>query len=206
VAKSWLRRKAETSEAYKAFLVYRDLGPDRTIEVAADAVTESAHSAHPPQNSAGTRTEPFKPLTYPAARKLSMAHKWVDRARDWDNHLQVERDKVDRARARKWEERKHQMAEAIFEDGERLRQKGRVITDLPIVEKRITTEVDADGRTVAVTVIMPVRYTQRDGTVMLRQAAEMQVAAVRAVGQEVPDLTDAQLAGILEAAGPGGEG
>jgi hypothetical protein len=89
---SWERQPREGEQAYVAFLAYRDLGPYRTHEVTRQRL--------------GKRPGYLKPI-----ERWSALRDWRERARDWDDHLQAERDQIAREEAQKWERRRLQALE-----------------------------------------------------------------------------------------------
>lgn len=76
---SWDRRSSETRMKYSAFLVYRNLGPLRTIKEAA-------------RHFYGKK---FTPSRYAAFLRYSSAQDWVERAGAWDEAM-LERRVVER--------------------------------------------------------------------------------------------------------------
>lgn len=62
---SWARLPNETSKAYEAFSIYRDLGPERTLPKAAAACNKSLAMM----------------------KKWSTTNKWVERAAAYDNEI-----------------------------------------------------------------------------------------------------------------------
>ena len=69
---TWDRQKHETQKAFAAFVVYRDLGPDRSQEKAAAELGKSRQLLN----------------------KWSVKWSWVTRARDYDDHLDALRQKA----------------------------------------------------------------------------------------------------------------
>lgn len=59
---AWMQRDNESSKAYAAFCVYRDLGPDRSLDKVVQKLAKSVQL--------------FK--------RWSSQHNWVERARAWD--------------------------------------------------------------------------------------------------------------------------
>jgi len=75
----WSQRPGETNRAYSAFLIYRDLGPSRTI-------TECARQRYPGKCS---RTKPHE---------WARVNAWHERVAAWDAHLQAAADKAETER------------------------------------------------------------------------------------------------------------
>jgi hypothetical protein len=148
----WDRMKGEKEGIYRSFLIYRDLGVDRTLEAARKMFG-------PPS------------VTLRSVEMLSSKWSWVERARAWDSHLQAERDKVVAAEARKWEQRRLAAREANFGLAGKLQERVQKLLEMPTVQKR-STVVGEDGRT-TVTVWEPARWTQRDLATMAKMAADL---------------------------------
>jgi len=70
---SWERINGETSKAYDAFCVYRDLGAERTIRMAVEAKEKDK-----------TKQEG----RYRTWRNYSMQFRWRERAADYDKYLE----------------------------------------------------------------------------------------------------------------------
>jgi hypothetical protein len=161
MSQPWDRVKGETEQAYDAFLIYRELGPDRTQD--------------------GVRVKLGKvPAYLRGIERWARRWSWAERARAWDNHLQAERDKVAEkaaaAEARKWEQRKQAAREANYAIAERLMERAQNLLDLPTVQQR-STKTDADGRT-TVTVWEPAKWTQRDLPTIAKVAADLREVAI----------------------------
>jgi hypothetical protein len=88
----WDRRPKESVAAYRAFLVYRDQGLDRSL-----TAVKAVYAQRPTKESGARR---------PDLERWSSRYQWVERCRAWDNHVQAEKDKVALAEARKWELRR----------------------------------------------------------------------------------------------------
>jgi len=73
MAEIWERVPGESSKAYEAFCIYRDLGVDRSIEK--------------------TAKNRLKPGSYSWLRNWSSKYNWVERARAYDDYLEREKRK-----------------------------------------------------------------------------------------------------------------
>lgn len=73
MAEIWERLPGESSKAYEAFCIYRDLGVDRSIEK--------------------TAKSRLKPGSYSWLRNWSSKYNWVERARAYDDYLEREKRK-----------------------------------------------------------------------------------------------------------------
>lgn len=169
----WDRIKGESEEAYRAFVAYRDLGVDRTLEAARQVLKKNSGY-------------------YRVIGGWSGRWSWVERVRAWDSHLQAERDKVTAAEARKWEQRRLAAREANFGLAEKLQERVQKLLEMPTVQKR-STVVGDDGRT-TVTVWEPARWTQRDLAIMAKTASDLGEAALyslqeRNTRQIIADVT-----------------
>jgi len=87
----WERQKGESARAFEAFLVYLQMGPERSIRAVAQKCTKSVS----------------------LIRRWSSDNNWVERCRAWDNYLQQEAKKAAVAEVRRMNQRHVKMASAI---------------------------------------------------------------------------------------------
>ena len=172
-ARLWERQKGESESAYAAFLIYRDLGPNRTLELAAEWQADDA-------NPNGTKTVPISGL-----KKFSAKWDWVERCRAWDNHLQAERDRVMAKEAAKVERRRIDGLEKIWEDAQACRQRARDLAKFPVA----TRKVEADGKT---TIIRPGLGIGREMVALFHKAAELEGIYFDAMAQDPAQMSDAE--------------
>jgi hypothetical protein len=140
----WEREPEESKEAYDSFLIYRNLGRNRSLESAC-------------QKSAGS---------VPLLKRWSKQWKWVSRALAWDDFLQRARDDEHLSHAAKWEQRRIQAVEEAWEAGDALREKALQMLATPLVEKRS----EKDGKTI---ILKPAKWSFQNVTDMLRLADEL---------------------------------
>lgn len=100
------RLDAESTAAFRAFQIYRDLGPERSLRKAWQAYREA-------------RGEPATRLPGPRAR-WSVKYEWVKRAAEFDALLDAEKRAARVEQLRKLEERR---AEFEFQNQERLEKR-----------------------------------------------------------------------------------
>ena len=105
MAKEWERQQGESSRAFRAFIHYRDLGPDRRSLNAAYAVARE------------TQEELRAPGCW---YEWSAAFRWVERAAAWDAYLDGERLKARAKKERALEERRFDYE---FQNQERLERR-----------------------------------------------------------------------------------
>lgn len=121
----WDRQPKESAPAYAAFVVYRDLGVDRSLAVVGKKLGKSA----------------------PLMERWSVTHDWLARVAAYEAHLdriaQDAREKATAAEAAKWAKRREQQREREWELADQLAQKAKAMLDFPI--SRMTTE--KDGKT-----------------------------------------------------------
>lgn len=163
----WSRRASESLPAYQAFLVYRDMGPSRTLA-----------GVKPGRRAPGR------------IGLWSVRHQWVARAIAWDDHLQAERDRVAIAQACLWEERRQQHCEDTFRVGQALMAKGRAMLAFP--NQKTTRQVD--GETV---IIEPAGWTFATAIGLAKAGIELTAAALAAVALDPADLDEATLRAIV---------
>lgn len=87
----WDRQKGESARAFEAFLVYLQMGPERSIRAVAQRCNKS----------------------YTLIGRWSGDNGWVERCRAWDNYLQHEAKKAAAAEVRSMNRRHAKMAAAI---------------------------------------------------------------------------------------------
>ena len=87
----WDRQKGEGARAFEAFLVYLQMGPERSVRAVAQKLSKS----------------------YTLAGRWSSTYHWVERCRAWDNYLQQEAKKAAVAEVRRMNQRHAKMASAI---------------------------------------------------------------------------------------------
>lgn len=112
-ARPWEPKKQETSDAYSAFVRYRDQA-DRSMPALADEL--------------GCRVEVLK--------RWSSRFAWVDRCRAWDAHLQAERDRAAAAEARRWAERHQRAREQAYAAAQALRAKATEMLDTDLADSK----------------------------------------------------------------------
>ena len=165
------RQPGESEEAFAAWGVYRDLGVSRSLEAA------SKHCAR----------------SMPTLKLHSARWSWVERARLWDNHLVVERDRVRARYAAVQEKRRLKSIESDHEIAVELRAKAMTMVRWPLAVKA----KDVDGRTVVIT---PVKWTLGTALDMLKLAKDLEASSFEAAKPESLDaLSDAELSVIVGA-------
>jgi hypothetical protein len=181
------RQPGESPAAFAAFLCYRDLGPGRSVVEAYRQRTGkgSAKQASGEWNAWAVRFG------------------WAERAAAHDAHMEAIRQRAREAEAAaeaaKWERRRQEEVEAAWEAGESLRAKARAMLEFPVADEQVArTE---DGWTV--TLRKPARWAFRDVGALLKIAAELKAAAVRAATQDISELSDTERGGIASVDYPG---
>lgn len=123
---SWDRQPKESTPAYAAFVVYRDMGSERTLERVRVHFGKKSERQY---------------------EEWSSQHAWVERVAAYEAHLdriaQDAREKATAAEAAKWAKRREQQREREWELADQLAQKAKAMLDFPI--SRMTTE--KDGKT-----------------------------------------------------------
>ena len=202
LAPLWERMAGEPVKAYAAFCVYRDLGPNRSIDKAYWSTRE--------QHENGKR----------ASRRWTMwssAYSWRSRAEAWDAHLDAQRRHAEEAAAaesaRKWERRREEVREKEWATAQLLLEQADQIARWPAVRQTVKHE---NGR--QITIIEPVRQQKRDagalavaGSKLARLSTGMETdrSAAEITGKDgerlLPErvaesLTDEQLFAVVELA------
>lgn len=179
----WERREKEPESAYQAFLAYRDQGPGRSLDRVADDGREMA-------GNSGRNL-----------RRLAARYQWDKRVAAWDAWLQKERDRIARTEAAKWERRRLRALETVYEDAQILRERLRKMMGFPLSRSRVEEQ---NGQ--RITIVEPVRWGWREIVLGLKALAEIEAMVLTAATRPAEQLSDAELAGVLDATGPAGIG
>lgn len=183
--KPWERRPKESARAYAAFVVFRNLGPSRTLRAAYRQLSGNEQASQ-------------------CSGEFSMRavrFRWQERANAWDDHLQAERDRVAAEESAKWERRRLQNQEDVYLDAMRLREKARSMIEYPHLRRTLEREErDPDGRVVRqFFTIEPARWGFGTVAQMLTLAAQMSNAVLTATSKDPADMSDAEITGVLSA-------
>ena len=178
----WDRLPDETDAAWRAFCIYRDLGPKRTVSEAY-------------RNCYGKGPDKEPPKFF---RKWAKRYDWKRRAAAYDNRLTVI--EVDEARKRiaaeidEWVSREKELRRAAYDRALALLSKAEEMLAFPIVE-RVT---ERDGRTI---IIKPMRWRAGD-IAKLAEAAERLARLALDMREEAIDVdareVDERRARVLE--------
>lgn len=156
--RAWERQTREGARSYSCFQKFLDLGPDRTLKQTA------AESGVPEQK----------------VRSLSAQWNWRERALAWEDYLAEQTRKATlkilEKDSEKWARRRVKLREDEFTTAERLLERANKILDLPLLETSTTTEtriVKGEAVPVAITIIKPIRTSQRDAGSLARDASHL---------------------------------
>jgi len=141
-AKVWERQRRESPRAYAAFVVYRDLGPGRSLSEAARSLKRS------------------KTLL----AEWSRTHNWVARADEFDAAMDRRANAAAQKRVeadeRRWTGVRKQHRDRMLLAAQTLLSRADEMAGWPIAVQQIT-EKDEDGRPVTVNLV-PQKWTFRD--------------------------------------------
>lgn len=152
----WERQKYETASQFRYFVAYRDL-PYGLIH-------PDTSSPVPPVTRTLEKVAKLHKVSLTRMAELSSAWKWVERARDYDSHLdrieQEERRRVRREYARKMEERTLQYREDAAGLYPQLMSKIHGMLQFPLAEPVEVEELSEEGVPTGETkiVLKPVRW------------------------------------------------
>lgn len=125
----------ERSGAFAAFIHYRDMGPDRSIEAVSRKVSKNIQ----------------------LIKNWSSAYDWVERALAWDAHLATisakAQEDATRATAYKWAKRREEKKEIQYQRAQELFRRVDACLKFPLV-----TTTMRDGKTV----VNPAKWTMGD--------------------------------------------
>lgn len=171
---AWDKMVGESNQAYQTFLIYRDMGADRTLRKVIDDDLEKRLAQGKKRN-----TQIFL---------WSSKYHWQKRVTAWDNHVRRQLDITSRRNQAKrqirWLARREKEREQNFQVAQKLRQRAIDLMAHPIVRTTTTNR----GRT---TIIEPAGWTQRDVATLLKVASEL-----ASVATMPPWETDGHDAGV----------
>jgi hypothetical protein len=99
----------EPAKAYRAFCVYRELGPSRSIDAAANVLRSPKQAPRGPQNSKTGRAGG-------TIKQWARTWRWVERAAAWDAELERQRRETEIAEVRAMAKRQAAQAQKV-QDG-----------------------------------------------------------------------------------------
>jgi hypothetical protein len=139
----------ETAKAYAAFLVYAEMGPERSVKAVSQKTSKSI----------------------PLLKRWSRKHKWVKRVTEWDQAAEKRRheaeEKAMHAEAAEWARRQRKVREKDYQTAQALREKAAEMLKYPIAEKRVSK----DGK---VTTIKAGRWSMADVIRGLQVASQLE--------------------------------
>jgi hypothetical protein len=190
----WEQQPDESARAYAAFVAYRDLGSDRSVDAAYAAM--AGHREGPGGAPKGTKRAPG------SYKKWSAKHRWAARARAYDEHQAALRQKgieqVTVKAGREWAERRDQQLRVQFTNAQLVQRQGGLLANMPVV----TQQTQKDGQVVIFEAADP--DTIRIASVVLKNGAEMAWDAIDR-GLAIETGIAAEQARMEAAARPPGE-
>jgi hypothetical protein len=153
-SRSFDRIEGESPRAYEAFCLYRNMGPDRTLE----AVRTSAGYSSPR-------------LLF----RWSSEWNWGERSKAFDDHVEARAREIAESYLPEWEARRQASLEAMWLLSTRLMDRAESMLTHPIT-KEVTRESE-DGRTKYV-IVEPANWTWSGLATVVRTAAELQAATI----------------------------
>jgi hypothetical protein len=197
--RAWEKQPGETAASWRAFGLFRDLGPGRTLRAVAELLYGSGYQE-------GSRRVPGR------LKEWSSKHDWVARAESWDAHLDMIRAGAveDHEKAKSGEEaaRRASLRDANLKNEERAAELGklaldqfeRLLKELPLVRQTVVKEDDA-GRPV----LYDIAPSVRDHSLVIRRLHQVstssrptKVAATDPTGEnQAQGLSLAALQGVI---------
>ncbi|WP_422931380.1 hypothetical protein [Singulisphaera sp. PoT] len=203
----WEQLPGESGPAYRAFLVYRDLGPDRTVNLASRKLAEmpSPEGARKRRGKAaeGPRkgAENPKPGASGQIRKWSKGYSWAERATAYDQHLARAKVRGETKAVESYAAKRKRQAlegeDVAIAAAVQLKIDALSILKTPLFTATDTiTETDAEGRPVTIhRTIEPAGWRRRDAAFMLKVARDLEDTVFhfsrRETEQEVSTQADA---------------
>lgn len=155
---AWERQPEETARAYEAFVVYRDLGPARSLAKVGQALGKSTG----------------------LMERWSRTHEWVARVEALEARDEMLRreaiEEHESERARDLEERRLKLREKLLENGEKAAEQEALMLSWPLVEQRFVRPDPDDPDKKETVILVPARWTK--GT-----AKQLHDIASRAAGE-----------------------
>lgn len=152
-SRSFDRVEGESPQSYGAFVLYRNMGPDRTLDRVSNELSKSTA----------------------LIRKWSSEWNWRERCETWDRLIEVRAREVAEGYLPIWEQRRQVSLERLMLFSSKLFAKAEAMLDHPIV-KEITRE-SADGRTIF-HIVEPCSWTWGSLATMIKTAAELQASVI----------------------------
>lgn len=151
---SYERLPGETSKAWQAFRIYRDLGPDRTHE--------------------NTRLSLGKTSGYlRVLEEWSSKYSWAERAVLYDDWLDRMNRQEQEASIPRWEQHRQDALRANIELAAKLRERVQAMLEHPLTKERVEA---SNGRNV--TYIVPANWTFSSIANMVKTMAELEAATI----------------------------
>jgi len=150
---SWTRRPEETTKAYDAFCVYRDLGSGRSLN---GAYCKEKGRQKGVKRASGHWNRWYR------------QNNWKSRAEAYDHHL----DDIKRqAEAQKWKKRGRDLVDAQYETYEAMLAKGQQMLQFPLARQTVEQR-DEQGHPTHVTV-EPARWNMNSAVHLIKAAFEL---------------------------------
>ena len=154
-SRSFDRIEGESSRAYEAFCIYRNMGPGRTIE--------------------GVRKAIGRPDGDHQLYKWSSDYNWVARVKYFDDIIEQKARDLAESYIPMWEQRRQFALERILLFSAKMMAKAEVMLDWPIAKE--VTRHSEDGRTIY-QITEPSKWSFGSLATLIKTAAELQTAAI----------------------------
>jgi hypothetical protein len=159
---AWDRQDGESTPAYEAFVTYRDLGAERSLDAVGGKLGKSGS----------------------LVSRWSGRWDWVSRAAAYDAHMekvgQQSREAETAEKEKLWARRRLARMETQWSDAEKLREKVGAMLKWPL--QTTIVERYEDGR--VKTIIQPARWNFGTPVAMLRAAGDLEAEALDAAAEE----------------------
>jgi hypothetical protein len=149
------RLDGETAKAFRAFVIFRDLGADRTLE--------------------GVRVALSKPSGYyRQIQRWASTYAWTERAALYDDWIDRMRRQEMESSIPLWESRRQDALRHNLELCARLRQRVEAMMEFPLVKERV--ESRSDGRTTVY--VIPAGWSWGSIISMIRACCELEAQTI----------------------------
>ena len=153
---SWQRRPGESNPAFQAFVEYRGLGCDRTLDATREKLAK-------------------RPGYHRYLREWSTRWSWAERASDWDHHLQEKQDGIAAGEEEMWGRLRRRSTRKSWRLAQSLRERVTELLAFPLTQ--VVEEVSKDGKT-CTTIIKPAGWTYSSITAMAKLVVELESAII----------------------------
>lgn len=167
----FIQGKHETRRANAAFRDYAQMGVGRSLRKLHKRYTNLPQTEAPPTRYWST------------IAGWSFRYEWVARVSAWDDIKAAEDEE-------KWDDRRRDIREREWSQAETLLERVAQMLKFPLAQIDRVEQTDADGNPLAITIVKPVRWSQRDIARFMQVSSELgRLAAEMEQRRQAVDVT-----------------